>query len=255
MDRVGDYGLVGNVEGYHRLGHGCVQNYLGGLGCRREHDTKRTFWVCKKEKKKHEKKKLTIAQDIEFCHMSKVNPTNPNSTKGKGEKKKKMRWHPTCYSGTISDANAATHEHDAFDRVQEVRINAYEERDICQRSRSYDGDSSSLGAARARIRGLCPALGDSGGDGLDGRTTVIDAHSHRIRVTRRKSLHTPEAVGAVDLGIVSRRPDKWHRCATVHLDVRWSRKRVQAPRGVYLGILGGSVSVHLVNRSAVVVRG
>jgi hypothetical protein len=59
----------------------------------------------------------------------------------------------------------------------------------------------------------------------------------------------------VDLGIVSRRPDKWRRCATVHLDVRWSRKRVQAPGGVYLGILGGGVSVHLVNRSAVVVQG
>lgn len=36
MNRVGDYGSVGNVEGYHRLGHGGVQNYLGGLGCRRE---------------------------------------------------------------------------------------------------------------------------------------------------------------------------------------------------------------------------
>lgn len=129
-----------------------------------------------------------------------------------------------------------------------MRINAYEERDIRQRSRRYDGDSS-LGAARARIRGLCPP-GDRGGDGLDGGTTVIDALSHRIRVTRRKSLNTPEPVGAVDLGIVPRRPDEWRCCATVHLDVRWSRKRVQAPCGVYLGILGGSVSVHLANRSA-----
>ena len=34
MDRVGDDGLVGNVEGYHRFRHGCVQNYLGGFGCR-----------------------------------------------------------------------------------------------------------------------------------------------------------------------------------------------------------------------------
>lgn len=251
MDRVGDYGFVGNVEGYHRLGHGCVQNYLGGLGCRREHVAKTTFWVCKKEKKDGKKKKLTIAQHVKFCHMSKSQPNKSRgSTKEKVKRRRKKRC-PTCHSGTISDADAATHEHDAFDRVQEVRINAYEERDICQRPRSYDGDSS-LGAARARIRGLCP-LGDSGGDGLDGRTTVIDALSHRIRVTRRKSLHTPEAVGAVDLGVVSRRPDEWHRCATVHLDVRWSPKRVQAPRGVYLGILGGCVSVHLVNRSAVVV--
>ena len=168
--------------------------------------------------------------------------------KGKGEKKKKKKRWPTCYSGTISDADAATHEHDAFDRVQEVRINAYEERDIRQRSRSYDGDSS-LGAARAGIRGLCPP-GDRSCDGLDGGTTAIDALSHRIRVTRRKSLNTPEPVGAVDLGTVARRSDERHRCATVHLDVRWSRKRVQAPRGVYLGILGGSVSVHLANRSA-----
>jgi hypothetical protein len=36
MDRVGHYGFVGNVEGYHRLGHGCIQNDLGGLSCPRE---------------------------------------------------------------------------------------------------------------------------------------------------------------------------------------------------------------------------
>jgi hypothetical protein len=41
MNRVGNYGLVGNVEGYHRFRHGCIQNYLGGLGCR----TITTFWV------------------------------------------------------------------------------------------------------------------------------------------------------------------------------------------------------------------
>jgi len=35
MDRVGHYRLVGNVEGYHGLGHGRVQDDLGGLGCRR----------------------------------------------------------------------------------------------------------------------------------------------------------------------------------------------------------------------------
>jgi len=182
--------------------------------------------------------------------MSKVNPTNQNG-KQEGEGKKKRKRCPTCYSGTISDADAATHEHDAFDRVQEVRINAYEERDIRQRSRSHDGDSSlGAGAARAGIRGPCPRpSSDRGGDGLDGGTAVIDALSHRIRVARRKSLHTPEPVGAVDLGVVPRRPDERHRCATVHLDVRWSRERVQAPCGVYLGILGSSVSVHLANRS------
>jgi hypothetical protein len=31
----------------------------------------------------------------------------------------------------------------------------------------------------------------------------------------------------------------------VHLDVRRSRERVQAPRGVYLGVLDSGVSVHL----------
>lgn len=181
--------------------------------------------------------------------------------KGKKKKREKKEVTPTCYSGTISDADAATHEHDAFDGVQEVRINAYEERDIRQRSRSHDGDGSlGVGGARAGIssRGPCPspsALGDRGGDGLDGGTTVIDALSHRIRVTRRKSLHTPEPVWAVDLGVVPRRPDERHRCATVHLDVRWSAERVQAPRGVYLGILGSSVSVHLANRSERAVAG
>jgi len=205
-----------------------------------------TFWVCKRKKKG--RKKLTIAEDVEFCHMSKEGQPDKSKRNGNRGPTKEKEGCPTCYSGTISDADAATHEHDAFDRVQEVRINAYEERNIRQRSRSYDGDGG-LGAVRAGIKGLCPP-GDRGGDGLDGGTTVIDAPSHQIRVTRRKSLNTPEPVGAVDLGIVPRRPDKRHCCATVHLDVRWSRKRVQAPRGVYLSILGGGVSVHLANRSA-----
>src|SRR5712672_4676922 len=33
MDRVCHYGFVGNVEGYHGLGHGGIQNYLSSLGC------------------------------------------------------------------------------------------------------------------------------------------------------------------------------------------------------------------------------
>jgi len=89
----------------------------------------------------------------------------------------------TCYCGTISETNSTSHEHDPFDRVQEVRVNAHEERDVRQRSRRHDGD---LGA-RARV----PRLTDRRRDRLDGRTIIRgDARSHRIRVGRWKSFHT-----------------------------------------------------------------
>jgi hypothetical protein len=143
----------------------------------------------------------------------------------------------TCYRGTISDANSAAHEHDPFDRIQEVRINADKERGVRQRPGRHDGDF----CARAGI----PCLADRGRDGLDGGTTIVDARSHRIRVRRREPFHAAESAGAVDLGIASRRSEKGRGCARMHFDVLWGRERVQASRGVVRGILNGGVPVRL----------
>ena len=50
---------------------------------------------------------------------------------------------------------------------------------------------------------------------------------------------------AVDLGVVSRWSEERRNCAGVHFDVLWGCERVQASRGVDLGILDGGVSVCL----------
>lgn|SRR6266850_1703609 len=65
VDRVGHYGFVSNIEGYHGLGHGRIQNYLGGLGCRPRESESCSGWG-KETKKRMEGP--TIAQDVEFCH-------------------------------------------------------------------------------------------------------------------------------------------------------------------------------------------
>ncbi len=130
-----------------------------------------------------------------------------------------------------------------------MRINAHEERDIRQRPRRHDSDGGATGGSLVDVAGLPD---NRGGDGLDGGTTVVDALPHRIRVGGRKSLHAAEPVGAVDLRIVPSRTEEGRRCAAVHLDVCWRRERVQASRGVYLGILDGGVSVYLVNISSLV---
>jgi xylose isomerase len=36
MDCAGNYGFVGNIEGYHGLGNRRVQHDLSGLGCLKE---------------------------------------------------------------------------------------------------------------------------------------------------------------------------------------------------------------------------
>ena len=152
----------------------------------------------------------------------------------------------TCYSGTISDADPAAHEHDTFDGVQEVRVNAHEERDVRQRPRRHDDDRLASDVTVTRRAGcFLPGANDRGGDGFDGGTTLVDTLPHWIRVGGRESLHAAEPIWTVDLRIVPHRPDERRCCATVHLDMRRSRERVQAPRGVYLGVLDGSVSVYL----------
>ena len=220
---------------------------------------------------------LTIAQDVEFCKIKltsgKRKKKKTNLTKKKkreralpfAKKKKKKKqltvWvgtggkrllklrdrHRTCCSGTISDPDSAAHEHDPFDGVQDVRVNAHEERDVRQRTGRHD---DGLGA-----RAIVPDLLDCGGDGLDGGTMIVDARSHWIRVGRRKSFHAAEPVRTVDLRTVLRRPEEWCRRATIHLDVIRSRERVQASRGIYLGVLTSGVTVHLANRLAVVAQG
>src|SRR5216683_4342379 len=69
MDRVSHYGLVGNVEWYHGLGHGCIQNYMGGLSCRR--DTKRiTFRACKKEKVRKDQRSHRMLNSATYQRQS-----------------------------------------------------------------------------------------------------------------------------------------------------------------------------------------
>ena len=131
-----------------------------------------------------------------------------------------------------------------------MRINAHEERDIRQRPRRHDSDGGASGHGS-----LVDVLGlpdNRGGDGLDGGTTVVDALPHRILVGGWKSLHAAEPVGAVDFRSVQSRTEEGRRCAAVHLDVCWRRERVQASRGVYLGILDSGVSVYLTNISSLV---
>jgi hypothetical protein len=148
----------------------------------------------------------------------------------------------TCYRGSISDADSTAHEHDPFDRIQKVRVNAHEKRNVRQRSRCYNGDLGAL----ARV----PCLTDRGRDHLDGWTIIGirgNAPSHRIRVGRRKSFHTAQPTTTVDLGIVSRWSEERCDCAAIHFDVLWGCERVQASRSIDLGILNGSVPVCLAN--------
>jgi len=148
----------------------------------------------------------------------------------------------TCYRGTISDADSTAHEHDPFDRVQEVRVNAHEKSDVRQRSRCHDGD---LGA-----RAFVPCLTDRSRDDLDGWTIIRirgDARSHRIRVGRWESFHTAQPTMTVDLGIVSHWSEERSMCALIHFDVLWGCERVQALRGIDFGILNSSVPVCLAN--------
>ena len=143
----------------------------------------------------------------------------------------------TCYRCTVSDADSAAHEHDPFERMQEVRINAHEERDVRQRPRRNNGDL----CARTGL----PRLADRSSDGLDGGTAIVDARPHRIQVRRRETFHAAEPAGAVDLGVGPRRSEEGRGGAGMHFDVLWGRERVQASRGVSRGILDGGVAVRL----------
>ena len=51
----------------------------------------------------------------------------------------------------------------------------------------------------------------------------------------------------MDLGIVSRWSEERCNCAAIYFDVLWGCERVQASRGVDLGILNGSVPMRLAN--------
>jgi hypothetical protein len=150
---------------------------------------------------------------------------------------------PTCYCGTTPDVDSATHEHDAFDGIQEVRVNAHEERDVRLRPRSHDDDLLAL--VGTMVAGRILPTDDRRGDSFDGGTILDDPFSNCIRIDGRESLHATEPIGTVDSRIVPRRPEEWRRRAAVHLDVGRCRECMQAPRSVYLGVLDSGVSVYL----------
>jgi len=58
----------------------------------------------------------------------------------------------------------------------------------------------------------------------------------------------------VDLGIVLRGSEEWGGSAAVHFDVLWGCERVQAPRGVELGVLDGGIPVRLAEQNSVVLE-
>ncbi len=77
IDWVGHYSFVGNIEGYHCLGHRRIQHDMSGLSYLGESVR---LGKAEKEKEKKSMEEPTIAQDVEFCHIS--TSGKPNMIRG-----------------------------------------------------------------------------------------------------------------------------------------------------------------------------
>jgi hypothetical protein len=162
------------------------------------------FWVGQRSKKRMEGP--AIAQDVEFLPHATHDHINVNALSVGDDS-----VGPTCYSGTISDADSATHEHDTFDGVQEVRVQATKSATFVKGPDAtmvtvLRRTSPSPVTVTRRAGHFLPGSNDRGGDGFDGGTTLVDTLPHRIRVCGRESLHAAEPIWTVDLRIVPRRP-------------------------------------------------